>query len=156
MDCKGCNAYYVGETRKILKSRIRQHQGAVRRRETTSLIWMHTAETGHSFDFENSKAIDHGGFKRGTLSERSTAFGTTSSKSMRLAPGTIPSDPDKDQSQGSSTDSSRGPTRSTYGPTGGRCTHTRTELHGANNARPSTVDGPGRTNTRQPSSFLIN
>ncbi len=24
---------------------------------------MHTAETGHSFDFENAKAIDHGRFK---------------------------------------------------------------------------------------------
>ncbi len=40
-----------------------EHQGAVRRRETTSLIWMHTAETGHSFDFENAKAVDHGRFK---------------------------------------------------------------------------------------------
>ncbi len=55
--------YYVGDTRKTLQSRIREHQGAVRRRETTSLIWMHTAETGHSFDFENAKAIDHGRFK---------------------------------------------------------------------------------------------
>ncbi len=81
---------------------------------------------------------------------------TTSSQSMRLAPGTIPSDPDKDQSQGIPTDSSRGSTRNTYGPTGGRSTHTRTELHGTNNARPSTVNGRSRTNTRQPSSFLIN
>ncbi len=58
--CKGCSPYYVGETRKTLQSRIREHQGAVQRKETTSLIWMHTAETGHSFDFENAKAIDHG------------------------------------------------------------------------------------------------
>ncbi len=28
--------------------------------QTTSLIWIHTVETGHSFDFENAKAIDHG------------------------------------------------------------------------------------------------
>ncbi len=55
--CKGCNTYYVGETRKTLQGRIREHQGTVRGRETTSLIWMHTAETGHSFDF------DHGHFK---------------------------------------------------------------------------------------------
>ncbi len=56
MDCNECNAYYVGETRKSLQSRIRKHQGAVRRRGTT-------AETGHSFNFENAKAIDHGCLK---------------------------------------------------------------------------------------------
>ncbi len=55
--------YIKGETRKTLKSRIREHQGAVRKKETTSLIWMHTAETGHSFYFENAKAIDYGHFK---------------------------------------------------------------------------------------------
>ncbi len=55
VDCKGCNAYYVGETRKTLQSRIREHQGAV--------IGMHTAETGYRFDFEDAKAIDHGRFK---------------------------------------------------------------------------------------------
>ncbi len=33
------------------------------KKETTSLIWMHTAETGHSFYFENAKAIDYGRFK---------------------------------------------------------------------------------------------
>ncbi len=63
VDCKGCNANYVGETRKTLQSRMREHQGTDPRRETTSLIWMHTAETGHSFDFENAKAIDPGRFK---------------------------------------------------------------------------------------------
>ncbi len=35
---KGCRANYVGETRKILQSRIRDHHGAVRRRETTVTI----------------------------------------------------------------------------------------------------------------------
>ncbi len=63
VDCKGCNVYYVGETRKTLQSRIREHQGAVRRREATSLIWMHTAETGHSFEFESAKDVDNGHFK---------------------------------------------------------------------------------------------
>ncbi len=61
--CKGCNACYVGVTTKTLQSRISEHQGTVRRRETTSLIWVHTAETGHSFDFKNAKAIDHSRFK---------------------------------------------------------------------------------------------
>ncbi len=60
VDCKGCNAYYVGETRKTLQSRIREHKGAVQRRETTKV---HKCETGHSIVFENAKAIDHGRFK---------------------------------------------------------------------------------------------
>ncbi len=62
VDCKGCDAFCIGETRKAPYSRMREHQGGVRRRETTSLIWIHTAET-HSFAFENVKAIDHGRFK---------------------------------------------------------------------------------------------
>ncbi len=60
VDCKGRNVYYVGETRKTLQSRIREHQGAVRRKETTSVIWMSTAETGHSFEFESAKDVFHG------------------------------------------------------------------------------------------------
>ncbi len=61
-DCKGCTAYYVGETRKTLQSQISKHQGAVRGRETTSFIWMLPAETCHRFDFENAKAVDHDRF----------------------------------------------------------------------------------------------
>ncbi len=60
LDCKWCNTYYVGETRKALQSRKRKNHGASLRRETTSLILMHTTETGHSFGFENAKAVNHG------------------------------------------------------------------------------------------------
>ncbi len=60
MGCKGRNALEkIGKLYKV----ARAHQGAVRRRETTSLIWMHPAETAHSLDFENAKTIDHGRFK---------------------------------------------------------------------------------------------
>ncbi len=61
VDCKECNAYFVHVTG------IRENQGAVRRRETTVLIWLHTAETGHSFVFENAKAVNHGRFKEERL-----------------------------------------------------------------------------------------
>ncbi len=132
--CKGCNAYYVGETRKALQSRLREHQGAVRSWEATPLAWMNTAETGHSLDFENAKSIDHGHFKGQRLVKEALHSGP---RSVRLTPGTIPSDPDRNQSQGSTADSSRGSTRSTYGPTGGRSPHKRTELHGTNHARPA-------------------
>ncbi len=66
-DCKGCTAHYVGETRKTLQSQIRKHQGAVRRPETTSFIWMLTAENCHRFKFENAKAVNHGRFKEERL-----------------------------------------------------------------------------------------
>ncbi len=45
------------ETRKTLQLRIREHEGAVRKRETTALILMHTAETGHNFDFEGENVV---------------------------------------------------------------------------------------------------
>ncbi len=37
--------------------------GAVQRRETTSLIWMHTAEAHQRFDLKNAKAVEHVRFK---------------------------------------------------------------------------------------------
>ncbi len=51
VDRKECNVYYFGEAWKTLQSRMPEHQGVVRRRETTSHIWTHTTGAGHSFDF---------------------------------------------------------------------------------------------------------
>ncbi len=67
VDCKECNAYFVDETGMTLQTGIREHQGAIRRRETTSFIWMLTAETCHRLDFENAKAVNHGRFKEERL-----------------------------------------------------------------------------------------
>ncbi len=60
---KWSNAYYLRESRKTQQRRIREHQGAVRKRETTSLIWVHTADTSHNFNIEGAQYIDHGRFK---------------------------------------------------------------------------------------------
>ncbi len=81
VDCKGCNAYYVRETRKTLKRRIREQEGAVRERETTSLIWMHTAETGHNFDFEGENLM-----KETLHSDHKQLFGASRSRNNTQRP----------------------------------------------------------------------
>ncbi len=37
---------------------MKEHKGAVRRHETISQVWAHTAESGHTFDFDNARVID--------------------------------------------------------------------------------------------------
>ncbi len=77
VDRKECNVYYFGETWKTLQSRMPEHQGVVRRRETTSHIWMHTTGAVHSFDFapdivagNRDKFQPQGRFKIGIVKER--------------------------------------------------------------------------------------
>ncbi len=48
MDIKRCNAYYISGAQKTLQNRMREQHGSARRREATSLIWMHVNETGQS------------------------------------------------------------------------------------------------------------
>ncbi len=46
---------------------MREHKGAVRRHVTTSQVWAHTAESGHTFYFDNVRVIDRDQSKEGRL-----------------------------------------------------------------------------------------
>ncbi len=46
------------ETGQRLRTRMKEPKGAVRRHKTTSQVWAHTAESGHTFDFDNARVID--------------------------------------------------------------------------------------------------
>ncbi len=60
--------------------------------------WMHIAETSHSFNFENAKAVDHGRFKRDRLVKE--ALHLELQAFNRPAHDTMLSNPDNSQSQG--------------------------------------------------------
>ena len=53
IDCKECEACYIGETSRETKTRMKEHQRAVQSREINSQIFQHKAEVNHNFDFEN-------------------------------------------------------------------------------------------------------
>ncbi len=55
--CKGCNAKYVGETGKTLKTRMKQHKAVVRNRYMSYLTTMHSLDTGHQFAFDEAQII---------------------------------------------------------------------------------------------------
>ena len=57
IDCSLCDQFYVGQTMRALGVRVAEHKAAVRRRDPHSQIWLHTDETGHSFNFENTRVI---------------------------------------------------------------------------------------------------
>ncbi len=53
IDCDECDYYYVGETKKRLATRLKQHKGAAKRRCMTSQIYENIATTGHRFSFDD-------------------------------------------------------------------------------------------------------
>ncbi len=69
MDIKRFNVYYIKGVQKTLQNRMREQLGSSRRREMTSLVWMHVTETGQSFNFKNAYAINHDRLKRKRLME---------------------------------------------------------------------------------------
>jgi len=57
--CKDCDATYVGQTSRQLKTRIAEHSSHIRRNTNThSVIIQHRIEETHEFDWENVKVLD--------------------------------------------------------------------------------------------------
>ena len=61
IECKECSANYVGETGRLLKSRIKEHQ------RPSSPVFEHTQDTGHEIDYVTPKVLDRESdwFRRG-------------------------------------------------------------------------------------------
>ncbi|KAK3708849.1 hypothetical protein QZH41_016280 [Actinostola sp. cb2023] len=55
-DCEKC--YYIGQTSRALKTRIKEHIKAVFTLDRNSLLAKHHIETGHQFNFEDARIID--------------------------------------------------------------------------------------------------
>lgn len=59
IDCKHCNAVYIGETIQKLATRKYQHQCDCKKQitKTSSALAIHAKENDHTFDFDNAKIL---------------------------------------------------------------------------------------------------
>lgn len=53
-----CDVSYVGQTRRKLITRINEHKKDVIKGSSNSVIHHHVADSGHQFDFINTRIID--------------------------------------------------------------------------------------------------
>jgi hypothetical protein len=59
LNCKDCNALYVGQTKRKLKTRIKEHIHNIKLETSKlSVISEHRLQQNHSFDWENVKILD--------------------------------------------------------------------------------------------------
>jgi len=59
ISCLHCNATYVGQTRKLLKTRIEEHRSHIKRNTSqSSVITEHRVKYGHDFDWNNVEILD--------------------------------------------------------------------------------------------------
>jgi hypothetical protein len=63
--CTGCSGAYYGQTGKQLQTRLHEHQLCIRRRDHLSQLAMHTFESGHKFDWEQTSIVGASNSKRG-------------------------------------------------------------------------------------------
>ena len=59
ISCRNCDASYVGQTKRQLKTRISEHRSHIHRNTTTqSVITEHRLNSDHEFDWENVEILD--------------------------------------------------------------------------------------------------
>ena len=58
LNCMSCPSVYVGETGRQTRDRMKEHQFDIVKKKAMSKVYKHTAETGHSFNFDDVKILD--------------------------------------------------------------------------------------------------
>jgi hypothetical protein len=59
VSCNDCNASYVGQTKRKLKTRLKEHKNNIRLNSSKhSVISEHILNYGHTFDWENTQILD--------------------------------------------------------------------------------------------------
>lgn len=58
IDCKDCNASYVGESKRTLGTRVKEHIANMKKENKKFVINEHTKNCKHKFDFENTRILD--------------------------------------------------------------------------------------------------
>ena len=57
--CKDCDASYVGQTKRQLKTRLNEHvKNSISNTSKHTVITEHTLEYNHTFDWQNKKILD--------------------------------------------------------------------------------------------------
>lgn len=86
--CGQCSQNYVGETGKMLKSRVHEHELALRRADLNSHIWQHCSQTGHDVDFNNTTILarNEKRSERQVLESLHSAMGNTYNRCVQIDP----------------------------------------------------------------------
>jgi len=59
INCQDCDASYVGQTKRILNTRISEHRNHIRKSSPqASVITDHRLEFNHEFDWDNAELLD--------------------------------------------------------------------------------------------------
>jgi hypothetical protein len=58
INCSQCPKSYIGETGRHLKTRIKEHERATVVKDANYATYTHTADTGHTMDFNNVQILD--------------------------------------------------------------------------------------------------
>jgi len=59
IQCSDCEATYIGQTKRQLRTRIKEHKQNVKKKtDTLPVITEHILNTGHNFDWDNTAIID--------------------------------------------------------------------------------------------------
>jgi len=59
INCQDCEASYVGQTKRMLNTRISEHRNHIKRNSPqTSVITDHRLEFNHEFDWDNVEVLD--------------------------------------------------------------------------------------------------
>jgi len=58
INCQDCNASYVGQTKRLLKTRIKEHVNDIKKSGSPSVISNHRLSHNHEFDWEGVRTLD--------------------------------------------------------------------------------------------------
>ena len=59
INCKDCNASYVGQTSRRLQVRAKDHAKKYKNKDQNSGLFMHTQDNNHIIGFQNIKILDN-------------------------------------------------------------------------------------------------
>jgi len=59
ISCKDCDASYVRQTKRQLKTRVKEHSNNLKSLSSPSVITEHILQHSHTFDWENVKILDN-------------------------------------------------------------------------------------------------
>ncbi|KYN11367.1 hypothetical protein ALC57_16480, partial [Trachymyrmex cornetzi] len=58
INCCNCDCSYVGQTKRKLKTRIKEHKADIRKSNNHSVVSLHQLQYGHQIDWENINILD--------------------------------------------------------------------------------------------------
>ncbi len=62
--CSGCDKTYTGQTGRLLGTRLKEHRGSVRRHDTNSCLALHCLNTGHTFNWQDTRILESANSQR--------------------------------------------------------------------------------------------